>query len=251
MQTKKEDYNVRQSNLYIILYAAAITVVCGGALAIASQSLKPLQDANIEKERKQNILATVMELKEGDNIEQLYASRVKERVIDFQGNLKAGIKASSVVIAQQYKLKPEDRLLPIYEFRNQADTTQIENAVMPVYGYGLWNNIWGFVALKSDLNTVQGVKFEHAGETPGLGARITSDDVQVRYKGKMLFDGDNILSVVMQKGEGFDYATDAHKVDGMSGATLTGKGVNNMLKDYFACYKNYLKKNQKTLSLNQ
>lgn len=242
---------MRQSNLYIILYAAAITVVCGGALAIASQSLKPLQDANIEKERKQNILATVMELKEGDNIEQLYASRVKERVIDFQGNLKAGIKASSVVIAQQYKLKPEDRLLPIYEFRNQADTTQIENAVMPVYGYGLWNNIWGFVALKSDLNTVQGVKFEHAGETPGLGARITSDDVQVRYKGKMLFDGDNILSVVMQKGEGFDYATDAHKVDGMSGATLTGKGVNNMLKDYFACYKNYLKKNQKTLSLNQ
>lgn len=251
MQTKKEDYNVRQSNLYIILYAAAITVVCGGALAIASQSLKPLQDANIEKERKQNILATVMELKEGDDIEQLYASRVKERVIDFQGNLKAGIKASSVVIAQQYKLKPEDRLLPIYEFRNQADTTQIENAVMPVYGYGLWNNIWGFVALKSDLNTVQGVKFEHAGETPGLGARITSDDVQVRYKGKMLFDGDNILSVVMQKGEGFDYASDAHKVDGMSGATLTGKGVNNMLKDYFACYKNYLKKNQKTLSLNQ
>ncbi len=242
---------MRQSNLYIILYAAAITVVCGGALAIASQSLKPLQDANIEKERKQNILATVMELKEGDDIEQLYASRVKERVIDFQGNLKAGIKASSVVIAQQYKLKPEDRLLPIYEFRNQADTTQIENAVMPVYGYGLWNNIWGFVALKSDLNTVQGVKFEHAGETPGLGARITSDDVQVRYKGKMLFDGDNILSVVMQKGEGFDYASDAHKVDGMSGATLTGKGVNNMLKDYFACYKNYLKKNQKTLSLNQ
>ena len=234
MQTKKEDYNVRQSNLYIILYAAAITVVCGGALAIASQSLKPLQDANIEKERKQNILATVMELKEGDDIEQLYASRVKERVIDFQGNLKAGIKASSVVIAQQYKLKPEDRLLPIYEFRNQADTTQIENAVMPVYGYGLWNNIWGFVALKSDLNTVQGVKFEHAGETPGLGARITSDDVQVRYKGKMLFDGDNILSVVMQKGEGFNYASDAHKVDGMSGATLTGKGVNNMLNDYFA-----------------
>jgi Na+-transporting NADH:ubiquinone oxidoreductase subunit C len=241
---------VRQSNLYIILYAAAITVVCGGALAIASQSLKPLQDANIELERKHNILATVMELKEGDNIEQLYASRVKERVIDFQGNVKAGLKASTVSIAEQYKKKQEDRLLPIYEFRSQIDTTQIENAVMPVYGYGLWNNIWGFVALKSDLNTVQGVKFEHAGETPGLGARITSDDIQARYKGKMVFDGDNVLSVVMQKGEGFDYTTDAHKVDGMSGATLTGKGVNNMLKDYFACYKNYLKKSQKTLSLN-
>jgi len=241
---------VRQSNLYIVLYAAAITIVCGGALAIASQTLKPLQDANIELERKKNILSTVMKLEEGANIEQLYAARVKERVIDFQGNLKSGVLASSVNIAEQYKLKPEERLLPVYEFRNQADTSKIENAVMPVYGYGLWNNIWGFVALQSDLNTVQGVKFEHAGETPGLGARITSDDIQERYKGKAVFDGDNVSSVVMQKGEGFDYSNDPHKVDGMSGATLTGKGVNNMLKDYFTCYKNYLKKNQKTLSLN-
>lgn len=250
MQTKKEDYNVRQSNLYIVLYAAAITIVCGGALAIASQTLKPLQDANIELERKKNILATVMELKEGDDVVKLYASRVKESVIDFQGNVKVGMKASQVIIAEQYKLKPEERLLPIYEFRNQTDTTKIENAVMPVYGYGLWNNIWGFVALQSDLNTVQGVKFEHAGETPGLGARITSDDIQVRYKGKKVFEGDKIMSVQMQKGEGMDYSADPHKVDGMSGATLTGKGVNNMLTDYFSCYKNYLKKNQQNLSLN-
>jgi Na+-transporting NADH:ubiquinone oxidoreductase subunit C len=250
VQTKKEDYNVRQSNLYIVLYAAAITIVCGGALAIASQTLKPLQDANIELERKKNILATVMELKEGDDVVKLYASRVKESVIDFQGNVKVGMKASQVIIAEQYKLKPEERLLPIYEFRNQTDTTKIENAVMPVYGYGLWNNIWGFVALQSDLNTVQGVKFEHAGETPGLGARITSDDIQVRYKGKKVFEGDKIMSVQMQKGEGMDYSADPHKVDGMSGATLTGKGVNNMLTDYFSCYKNYLKKNQQNLSLN-
>jgi Na+-transporting NADH:ubiquinone oxidoreductase subunit C len=241
---------VRQSNLYIVLYAAAITIVCGGALAIASQSLKPLQDANIELERKKNILATVMELKEGADIVKLYNTRVKESVIDFQGNVKVGMKASQVVIAEQYKLKPEERLLPIYEFRSQTDSTKVENAVMPVYGYGLWNNIWGFVALQSDLNTVQGVKFEHAGETPGLGARITSDDIQVRYKGKKVFEGDKIMSVQMQKGEGMDYSADPHKVDGMSGATLTGKGVNNMLTDYFACYKNYLKKNQQNLSLN-
>ena len=95
---------MRQSNLYIVLYAAAITIVCGGALAIASQTLKPLQDANIEMERKKNILSTVMKLEEGANIEQLYATRVKERVIDFQGNVKSGIPASKVNIAEQYKL---------------------------------------------------------------------------------------------------------------------------------------------------
>jgi Na+-transporting NADH:ubiquinone oxidoreductase subunit C len=249
VQTKNEDYNVRQSNLYIVLYAAAITVVCGGALAFASISLRDKQQANIEHERKQNILATVIELKEADNVEEIYAKRIKEVVIDFQGNV-SNQKANSIDIAKEYKKKPEERLLPVYEFRNPDDSTKVDNAVMPVYGYGLWNNIWGFVALQSDLNTVQGVKFEHAGETPGLGARITEEEIQSRYKGKKVFEGEDLSSVVMMKGEGFDYTNDSHKVDGMSGATLTAKGVNNMLKDYFACYKNYLKKNQQiTLNL--
>ena len=79
---------MRQSNLYIILYAAAITVVCGGALAFASQALKPMQDANVELERKQNILATVMELKKGDDINAIYAAKVKESVITYDGNIK-------------------------------------------------------------------------------------------------------------------------------------------------------------------
>lgn len=235
---------MRQSNLYIVLYAAAITIVCGGALAFASESLKDKQQANIELERKQNILATVMQLKEGDDIQKIYNQRVKERVIDFAGNVKAGMKASSVIIASEYKKKREDRLLPVYEFTSSTDSSKVENVVLPLYGYGLWNNIWGFVALKSDFNTIQGAKFDHAGETPGLGARITTEEIQSRFKGKTIFEAGNLVSVAIQKGEGHDYGNEPHKVDGMSGATLTGKGVNNMLKDYFQCYLNYLKKNQ-------
>ena len=147
-----------------------------------------------------------------------------------------------------YKKKPEERLLPVYEFRNEADPSKVDNAVLPVYGFGLWNDIWGFVALKSDLNTIQGVKFQHKGETPGLGARIESEEVQSRFKGKSIFDAEVLASIHMQKGEGIDYSSDPHKVDGMSGATLTGKGVNNMLMDYFTCYQNYLKKNRQNLS---
>jgi Na+-transporting NADH:ubiquinone oxidoreductase subunit C len=250
VQTKNEDYNVRQSNLYIILYAAAITVVCGGLLAFASQSLKPLQDANVELERKQNILTTVMPLAKGDDINALYAAKVKESVIDFQGNVKEGMKATDVDIAKEYKKKPEERLLPLYEFRDEADPSKVNNVVLPVYGFGLWNDIWGFVALQSDLNTIQGVSFAHKGETPGLGARIASEEIQDRYKGKSLFDADALESVVMQKGEGNDYSNDPHKVDGMSGATLTAKGVNNMFADYFTCYKNYLKKSSQNVSQN-
>ena len=130
--------------------------------------------------------------------------------------------------------------------RMKSDSSKTDYAVLPVYGYGLWNSIWGFVALKSDLNTVQGVKFQHAGETPGLGARIESDEeVQNRYKGKTIFDQDKLVSVTMMKGEGNDYSNNPHRVDGMSGATLTGKGVNNMLLDYLQAYENYMKKNKK------
>jgi Na+-transporting NADH:ubiquinone oxidoreductase subunit C len=232
---------VRQSNTYIILYSAAITIVCGGLLAFASTSLKDKQDANIAMEQKQNILASVIALQEGDNIEEIYLKKVKGFVIDFDGNLKDGLQPQQVVIAAEYKKAPKDRLLPVYEFRN--DSNQVEYAVMPVYGYGLWNNIWGFVAVKSDFNTVQGVKFQHAGETPGLGARIVTDEIADRFKGKKIFENGTLVSIAIQKGEGHDYSDNPHKVDGMSGATLTGKGVNNMLKDYMACYERYLKKN--------
>lgn len=235
---------MRQSNTYIILYSAAITVVCGGLLAFAAVSLKDKQDANIAMENKMNILSSVLTLKEGDDISALYESQVKGIVLDYSGNVKEGMRPDQVDLAKEYKKAPAERLLPVYEFRNTTDPSKVEFAVMPVFGYGLWNNISGFVAVKSDFSTIQGVKFAHVGETPGLGARIAEAEIQERYKGKMIFSANaELISVTMQKGEGHDYSNDQHKVDGMSGATLTGKGVNNMLKDYFACYQNYLKKN--------
>lgn len=237
---------MRQSNLYILIYAGVLTIVCGGLLALASEGLKEKQQFNIDMEQKKNILSTVIAIEEGVDINQLYAKRVKAFVVDFQGNVKEAMQPKDVNLAAEYKKPREQRLLPVYEFKNETDSSKTDYAVLPVYGYGLWNNIWGFVALKSDLNTVQGVKFQHAGETPGLGARIESDEeVQNRYKGKTIFDQDKLVSVTMMKGEGNDYSKNQHRVDGMSGATLTGKGVNNMLLDYFQAYENYMKKNKK------
>ena len=176
---------MRQSNLYIVIYAGVLTIVCGGLLALASEGLKEKQQFNIDMEQKKNILSTVIAIEEGVDINQLYAKRVKAFVVDFQGNVKEGMQPKDVNLAAEYKKAREQRLLPVYEFRNESDSSKTDYVVLPVYGYGLWNNIWGFVALKSDLNTVQGVKFQHAGETPGLGARIeTDEDVQNRYKGK-------------------------------------------------------------------
>ncbi len=235
---------MRQSNLYIILYAAAITFVCGGLLAFVSSNLKERQLANVELERKQNILATVITLEKDADIDAIYAERVKERVIDFKGNAVESVTSAEVQIPVEYKKESEERLLPIYEIIDPKNPDVVSNVVMPVYGFGLWNDIWGYIALESDMNTVKGVRFAHKGETPGLGARIDSEDVQERYVGKSIFKDDVLVSVNMQKGEGIDYSKDKHKVDGMSGATLTGKGVNDMLKDYLASYENYLKKSK-------
>jgi Na+-transporting NADH:ubiquinone oxidoreductase subunit C len=235
---------VRQSNTYIIIYAAILTVVCGGLLALASEGLKEKQQANVDLEQKKNILTSVMEIKDGDDINALYAKSVEAYVVDFNGKKVEGADPSKINAAAEWRKKPEDRQLPVYEFRNATNKEKVDYVVLPVYGYGLWNEIWGFVALQSDFDTVQGVKFEHKGETPGLGARITEAEVQARFKGKSIFNKDLIASIKMMKGEGNDYSNDTHKVDGMSGATLTGNGVNNMLVDYFKSYENYLKSNR-------
>ncbi|MFM8742848.1 MAG: NADH:ubiquinone reductase (Na(+)-transporting) subunit C [Cytophagales bacterium] len=236
---------MRQSNTYIIVYSAILTVVCAGVLAFASISLKDAQEANIALEQKGNILSTVTQIPNGADVQALYAKRIKGFVVDHNGNVVPNADPSKVVVAAEYKKKPEERVLPVYEFLNDTDPSKVEAVVLPVYGYGLWNNIWGFVALESDFNTVRGVKFAHAGETPGLGARIETEEIQKRYIGKKVFDGSSTLvSIMMMKGEGQNYSDDHHKVDGMSGATLTGKGVNNMLSDYFSCYKTYLTKNK-------
>jgi Na+-transporting NADH:ubiquinone oxidoreductase subunit C len=158
------------------------------------------------------------------------------------------MKVMDVVLAKEYKKIPEERYLPVYEIFKEG-TEEIEYVVIPVFGYGLWDNIWGFVALESDLKTVKGVVFDHKGETPGLGQRIATDDIQNRYVGKQIKDNSgNIISIVMVKGERGggersikEFENETHMVDGMSGATITANGLNEMLKDYFLSYANYFK----------
>jgi Na+-transporting NADH:ubiquinone oxidoreductase subunit C len=238
---------VRQSNQYILIYAAILTIVCGGILAVASEGLKEKQQYNIDMEQKRNILSTVIPLEEGVDVNDLYSKRVRAFVVDAEGNVKDGMLPKDVNLAAEYKKPADQRILPVYEFKNESDTTKSDFIVLPVYGFGLWNNIWGFVALKSDFNTIQGVRFQHAGETPGLGARIeTDEEIPDRYKGKTIYEGDKLVSVTMMKGEGNDYSDNPHRVDGMSGATLTAKGVNNMLVEYLKAYENYMKKKKST-----
>lgn len=243
---------MRQSNTYILIFTIAMTVVVGGLLALASQALAPAQQRSIELDTKSAILASVMDL-ESLNLQDaevlaLYDERIESLVVNINGEQVETdedgnpVVAENVNILKNYKRAPEDRLYPVFKYMGEESQGEINAYILPVYGAGLWNNIWGYVALDNQFEEIVGVSYGHAAETPGLGARIATPEIQDRYKGKKIFDeSGNLVSVTMLKGEG-NADLGPHEVDGMSGATLTARGVNDMLENYFSHYKAYMDK---------
>jgi Na+-transporting NADH:ubiquinone oxidoreductase subunit C len=243
---------VRQSNTYIIGFTIILTVIVGGSLALTSQVLAPAQKISVELDTKSQILSSVMNLdslkKNKVDILGLYNKSIQSMVVDYNGNEVTkdakgnDLLAENVDVAKNFKLKPQDRLYPVFMYMSTSNPGTIEAYILPLHGKGLWDRIWGFIALRNDLNTIYGVSFGHKAETPGLGARITTSEIQRRYIGKSIFDENGTLQGVnMVKGEkGLPHGK--HHVDGMSGATITGNGVNDMLKNYLSHYENYFKK---------
>jgi Na+-transporting NADH:ubiquinone oxidoreductase subunit C len=190
-----------------------------------------------------------MTISEEDDVLGIYNKRINSLVVNYKGEeIKTDSKgqpmvAEKVDVSKNYKLKPEERLFPVFKYISAEDSTNIEAYILPVYGNGLWDRIWGFMALDSKLETVKGMSFGHKAETPGLGARISDDPViRERYEGKKIYDNQGkLVSVDMVKGEKGN-PLDEHHVDGMSGATMTGNGVNKMLKEYLNCYQSYFEK---------
>ena len=227
-----------------------MTIVIGGVLSFTSQVLAPAQKKSIELDTKSQILNAVMQLdKKNDNVLDIYDQRIQSLVVDYDGNIiEKDDKGNPIVpedvnIIRNFKLDNVDRELPVYKFMSTDNPDEIEAYILPLYGNGLWNKIYGFVALEKDLNTIKGISFGHVQETPGLGARIADAEIQNRYKGKTIFEGNELVSVEMLKGEKRDPSLfGPHEVDGLSGSTLTANGVNAMIKDYLDCYKGFIEK---------
>ncbi|MFT6971151.1 MAG: Na+-transporting NADH:ubiquinone oxidoreductase subunit C [Roseivirga sp.] len=242
---------MQQSNTYIIIFSLILTAVLGGLLSGASQVLGPLQKIAQDLDTKKQILGAIPSEKEKiasmtpEEILARYGEVIKSEVSDFQGNLVTvnekgePMLAENVNIEKNYKKPANERVFPIFKYENGAEKAFI----LPTYGAGLWDAIWAFVALEEDLETIKGITFSHKAETPGLGARITSDEVQLRYQGKVIFEKGDLVSVTMVKSERTpEDKLGPYKVDGMAGATLTANGVNSMLSNYFGYYQSYFKK---------
>lgn len=239
---------MQQSNAYIIVFSIITTIVLGGLLSAASVGLGPRQKVQVELDTKKSILGAVMEISKSDDVLGIYDQRIESLVVDINGNEitedESGnsIVAENVSIEKNYKLPPEERMYPVFLYKGSGEA--VEAYILPIYGNGLWDVIWGYVALDKDLNTIKGAVFDHKGETPGLGARIVETAVQERFVGKKVYnEGGELVSVDMVKGEGTpSESMDSHHVDGLAGATITARGVNNMLQNYLEHYQSYLKK---------
>ena len=232
---------MQHSNAYTFRFAAMVTIVCSVLLAGAATFLKPRQDENKTLDKKKNILISVgIQPIQGDNftrneINETYAKKIKEVVIDLKGNVIKGKKPSNL------DPRKDTDMLPVYE---NVEGEEISAYVLPVSGKGLWSTINGYLALASDGETVKGITFYSHGETPGLGGEIEKKWFTDNFIGKKITDKEGkIVSVDVVKGKVDPNSENAiHQVDGISGATLTARGVAVFIKADLLTYESFLKK---------
>lgn len=227
----------KQSNIYTIVYIIVMVVVVGAALAFTAMSLKNRQQANADNDKRRQILSSVNITADAADLTQEFDKYITGQVVvNAQGD-SVGSDAFSIKMEQQVKVPADKRLLPLYICSIDGSTKYI----IPLYGQGLWGPIWGYISLNEDASTVYGAFFDHQGETPGLGAEITKDAFRDEFRDKELFKGDKFLPIAVVKAgqapmSGEDY------VNGISGGTITSKGVGSMLDQCLKPYKNYLEK---------
>jgi Na+-transporting NADH:ubiquinone oxidoreductase subunit C len=229
----------RNSNLYTFIFAIVMVIVVAAALAFTATTLKPLQAENVKKEKMQNILSTIGVNVDRDEAGDLFTQYVKEEIaLNADGTINNDVNAFSIDLMKETKKPNSDQAYPLYIAEKENKTYY----VVPLWGAGLWKEIWGYVALDDDRNTILGASFDHAGETPGLGAEINQSWYEDQYIGKTILDeSGNFVSVNALKG-GAD-PNDKHAVDAISGGTITSEGVNKMLEERLNNYLPYFKNN--------
>lgn len=227
----------------VLTVAISLCLVCSVFVSAAAVLLRDAQQANKALDKKRNILAAAGLLKEGVSIEEQFAS-VQVRAIEFAtGQYTDAVdpatfdqrkatknSALSVKVAAEEdiaKISRQSRYGLVYLVSNEEGVNKV---ILPIKGYGLWSTLYGFLALEKDLNTVAGLGFYEHGETPGLGGEVDNPLWKAHWPGKSVYeDGAVKLSVI--KGAVDPSSPNAtYQVDGLSGATLTSRGIHNLVQ---------------------
>ncbi|PWH86488.1 NADH:ubiquinone reductase (Na(+)-transporting) subunit C [Brumimicrobium oceani] len=235
----------KDANGYTFAFSIILVIVVGVILSSLSIGLGPLKKANVEVKKKMNILSALgVESTRKDGSEKYDKYITESYVISHSGNLQENLPAEkqafSLDVQKQFRdktVKVTDRLYPIFEAEKDGEKL----FVLPVVGKGLWGPIWGFVALADDYETIVGTSFDHKGETPGLGAEISQSFFENRYNGEKIASNGTFTPIsVVQNGSG----SESQKVDGITGGTITSKGVERMVNETMEVYYKYFSKNK-------
>jgi Na+-transporting NADH:ubiquinone oxidoreductase subunit C len=215
-------------------------------LSFVSMQLKPIQEMNIQTEKKQDILRSLGKAEDAAGAEdkntfisEEFSEYITDSyVVDYNGDrLDADAFQVTLDLAAEIRKPREERNYPIFVY---SDESGVNKYVVPVRGKGLWGPIWGYIALEGDLNTISGAVFDHKGETPGLGAEINTEWFMSEFTGKTLFnEAGEFVSIEVVKG-GADPSS-KHQVDAISGGTITSKALEAMLTDCITGYVAYFK----------
>ena len=238
-------------NSYTVLFAVAMVLVVGSLLAFTASSLKPAITENKRMEKQQNILyamgvneneGTSREFVSTDKVADEFSKYIKKQlVVDANGGSTEDTEAYLIdVKKEQAKAKNGGtRRLPLFIGEKDGKTFYIA----PIRGKGLWDAIWAYVALDKDM-VVQGVFFDHKGETPGLGANINQRFFMDDFTGERLLNASGAfkgIAVAKGNNDPKNLIKDDHEVDALAGATITGDGVSVMIKSDLKLYLPYFK----------
>ena len=224
--------------------ALLLCFVCSVIVSAAAVILRPMQEANKDLDKKKNILLAAGLYQESVSIEEQF-SVIQTRIVDLSTGLFVDVDVEAANAFDQRKaakdpatsqaLDGSTDIAKISRRENQAvvyiveSNSEFDKIILPVHGYGLWSTLYGFVALESDLNTIAGLGFYDHGETPGLGGEIDNPRWKAFWPGKQVYkEGEVAIEVI--KGSVMTGSANAnYQVDGLSGATLTSRGVSNLL----------------------
>lgn len=241
----------KESNTYTIIFATIMVVVVGGLLAFLAISLKERQEANGEIKKKMEVLSALLSPEEmkkvsRENAEVEYAKYITSGVVlnaqgkvlvDGEKGKDAAFKANIQAEYKDKKIAAQDRNYPMFVAEKEGKKLYI----IPVVGMGLWGPIWGNICVAEDKRSIAGASFGHKGETPGLGAEISLGFFIDRW-----VKGDEKISDEEGNYSAFEVVKDGSgikptKIDGISGGTITSKGVEEMINRCLIPYTVYFK----------
>ncbi|HUI33239.1 MAG: NADH:ubiquinone reductase (Na(+)-transporting) subunit C [Dysgonamonadaceae bacterium] len=226
-----------EKNTYTIIYASIMVLLVALGLSFTHQALSEKQKKNVEIDKMQQILRSLKIDAPTDKAQTIYNDLISDAyLIDIESGTKKETSSGTQPTDSAFVVNVTNREgFPIYEAEIDGD----KKYILPMNGKGLWGPIWGYLAIDSNGSTVYGVDFGHDSETPGLGAEITTENFRDQFEGKELFkDGEFKSIAVVKKGKS---VSNRDYVDGISGGTITSKGVDAMLYDSVGDYENFLK----------